>query len=100
MKSVRMPRSIDERHLKALLGSAGKSIAGQPGAKGLVARIRLAASPQDLTYVLQNMDLGLEEPARRAIFEAAADKERWRETHALLLSSAERQLVERFHASS
>ena len=95
-----MKGKVDERHLNALLGTAGKSIASAPGAKGVVARMKLAESPQDLAVVLQSVDLGVDEPARRTIWEAATDKDRWRETHAMLVSSAERHIVERFHASS
>jgi hypothetical protein len=95
-----MADKVDKKYLGALLGSAGKSIADQAGAKAVVARMKLAASAQDLTYLLQNMDLGLDEPAMRVIWEAAADPAKWKETHALLVSSAERHLIEKFHASS
>jgi hypothetical protein len=91
---------VDERYLNALLGSAGKSIASAPGAKTVVARMKLVRSPEDFAYLLQSVDLGLDMDARKAIWEAAADKERWRETHALLVRSAEQQLTDRFHASS
>lgn len=91
---------VDDRHLAALLGSAGKSIAGLPGAKRVVARLKLADSPQDLAYLLQSVDLGVDEPARRTIWEAAADESRWRETHATLLRSAEQHLIDRFSPSS
>ena len=95
-----MESTVDDRHLHALLGSAGKSIAALPGAKRLVARLKLAGSPEDLVYVLQSVDLGVDEPARRTIWRAAADKERWQETHATLLRSAELHLIERFSPSS
>lgn len=95
-----MRGKVDERHLHALLGTAGKSIASLPGAKRVVARMKLADSPQDLAYVLQSVDLGVDEAARRAIWEAATDESRWRETHATLVRSAEMHLVEKFHASS
>lgn len=91
---------VDERHLRALLGSAGKSIASQPGAKGVVDRMRLARSSADLAHVLQGIDLGLENAAREVIWEAATDDTRWRETQALLVRSAEQHIVERFSASS
>lgn len=91
---------VDARHLKALLATAGKSIAQSPGAKGVVARLKLATGPQDLAYLLQNVDLGVDEPARQAIWAAAVDAEHWRETHALLVRSAEQHITERFHASS
>ncbi|HVM44353.1 MAG TPA: hypothetical protein VM582_00355, partial [Candidatus Thermoplasmatota archaeon] len=95
-----MQGKVDERHLNALLGTAGKSIAALPGAKRVVARMKLAASPEDFAYLLQSVDLGLDEAARRAIWEAATDKERWRGTHAALVRSAEQQLIERFSPSS
>lgn len=91
---------VDERYVSALLGSAGKTIAGLPGARRVVARMKLADSPEDFAYLLQSVDLGVDEPARRAIWEVATDKERWREAHAMLVSSAERHIVERFSASS
>lgn len=91
---------IDDRHLHALLGTAGKSIAQLPGAKRVVARIKLARSPRDLAHLLQSVDLGVDEPARKTIWEAASDADRWLEVHATLLRSAELHLVERFHASS
>jgi hypothetical protein len=95
-----MTVKVDEKHLRALLGSAGKSIAGLPGAKRVVAQIKQASSPADLASLLQSVDLGVDEPARRTIWEAAADEERWRETHATLLRSAEQALIERFSASA
>lgn len=95
-----METQVDERHLHALLGSAGKSIASLPGAKRVVARLKLAESPQDLVYLLQSVDLGVDEPARRTIWQAAADDERWRETHATLVRSAEQHLIDKFSPSS
>lgn len=91
---------VDDRHLRALLGTAGKSIASLPGAKRLVARMKLAESPQDFAYILQGMDLGVDEPARRTIWEAAADEARWKETHATLVRSAEQHLTDRFSPSA
>lgn len=91
---------VDDRHLHALLGSAGKSIAALPGAKRVLARMKLADSPADFVYVLQSVDLGVDERARRTIWEAAADESRWREAHAALVRSAEQQLIERFSPSS
>lgn len=93
-------KEVDQRHLHALLGSAGKSIASLPGARQVVTRMKLAASPQDLAYVLQSLDLGVDEPARKVIWEAALDERQWREVHATLLRSAEQQLVDRFDPSS
>lgn len=95
-----MQSKVDDRHLAGLLGSAGKSIAALPGAKRVVARLKLAESPEDLTYLLQSVDLGVDEGARRTIWEAAADAARWRDTHALLLRSAEQHLIDRFSPSS
>lgn len=95
-----MDANVDERHLRALLGSAGKTIASLPGAKGVVAKMKLVKGPEDLAYILQGVDLGLAEPARQVIWRAAVDRDRWRETHAILMRSAEQQLIEKFHASS
>ena len=91
---------VDERYVNALLGSAGKTIAGLPGARRVVARMKLADSPEDFAYVLQSVDLGVDEMARRAIWEAATDAQRWREAHALLVRAAEQSLVDRFSPSS
>lgn len=91
---------VDERYLNALLGTAGKTIAGLPGAKRVVARMKLADSPEDLAYLLQSVDLGVDEPARRAIWQAATDHARWREVHATLVRSAEQSLIDRFSPSS
>ena len=91
---------VDDRHLNALLGTAGKAIAKLPGAKRVVARMRLAETPRDFAYLLQSVDLGVDERARRTIWEAASDEERWREVHAALVRSAEQQLVDRFSSSS
>lgn len=95
-----MKDKVDDRHLQGLLGSAGKSIANLPGAKRVVARLKLAESPQDFAYLLQSVDLGVDEAARRTIWEAACDESRWRETHAVLMRSAEQQLTDRFSSSS
>lgn len=95
-----MAGRVDERYVNALLGSAGKTIAGLPGARRVVARMKLADSPEDFAYVLQNVDLGVDEMARRAIWEVATDREKWREAHAVLLRSAEQSLIDRFSPSS
>lgn len=95
-----MMEKVDQRHLHALLGTAGKSIAALPGAKRVVARMKLVESPRDFAYMLQSVDLGVDEAARKTIWEAALDEDRWRETHATLMRSAEQQLVERFYSSS
>lgn len=92
--------TVDERYLHALLGTAGKSIAALPGGRRVVARLKMAESPQDVAYVLQSVDLGVDEAARRAIWEAATDEARWRATHAALLRSAEQQLTDRFSPSA
>ena len=95
-----MVENVDEGQLRALLSTAGKSIASLPGARRVVARMKLAGSREDFAYVLQSVDLGLDERARRAIWEAAADDARWRETHAMLVRSAEQSLIDRFSPSS
>lgn len=86
--------------LQALLGTAGKNIAHLPGARRLVARLRVADSPQDLGAILRDLDIGLDTDARERVIGAATDGENWREAHATLLRSAEQQLTDRFSASS
>lgn len=95
-----MNDKVDERHVGALLGSAGKAIGGMPGAKNLVARLREAESPETLARMLQGLDLGVDEPARAAIQDAVRDEDRWREAHALLVRSAEQQLIDRFSSGA
>lgn len=90
----------DERHLQALVSTAGKHIAELPGARRVVARMRNADSPEDLSFLLRSVDLGLADPARQAVVDAAADEGRWREVHASLVRSAEAQLTEKFSPSS
>lgn len=93
-------KNVDPAHLQALLASAGKHIAALPGAKRVVARMRVADSPEDLSYLLQSVDIGLDEPARRLIVAATKDEERWRDAHAALVRSAEMHLTEKFSPSS
>lgn len=95
-----MTEKVDERHVGALLGTAGKAIASLPGAKNLVARLREAESPETLSRMLQGLDLGVDEPARTTIQNAVRDQERWREAHATLVRSAEQQLIERFSSGA
>ena len=95
-----MTEKVDERHVGALLGSAGKAIASLPGAKNLVAKLREAESPESLSRMLQGLDLGVDEPARATIQDAVRDEERWKEAHALLVRSAEQQLIERFSSGA
>lgn len=95
-----MTDQVDERHVGALLGSAGKAIASMPGAKNLVARMRDADEPERLARLLQGLDLGVDEPARAAIQQAILDRDRFPETHALLVRSAEQQLIDRFSSGA
>lgn len=92
--------TIDESHLPALLSTAGKHIAELPGARRVVARMRAVDSAKDLSFLLQSVDLGLDEPARQSIVQAAQDDARWREVHATIVRSAEQQLTDRFSSSS
>lgn len=91
---------VDARHLAGLLGSAGKNIAGLPHAKRVIAQLREAKDPRHLCSFLQSVDIGLEEPARQVICDAASDEAQWKEVHSTLVRSAEMQLVERFSPSS
>lgn len=95
-----MLEKVDDRHLHALLGIAGKRIGSLPGAKRVVARMRLVDTPRDFAYLLQSVDLGIDERARRTIWEAATDEARWREVHATIVRSAEQQLTDRFSPSA
>lgn len=95
-----MTDKVDERHVGALLGTAGKTIASLPGAKNLVARLREAETPESLARLLQGLDLGVDEPARATIQQAVRDEGRWREAHALLVRSAEQQLIDRFSSGA
>lgn len=90
----------DPSTLPGLLGSAGKTLAHLPGARGVVERLKSADSPQALAGVLQSVDLGLDEPARALIQRAALDPQRWRDVHSTLVRSAELQLHERFSSSA
>lgn len=95
-----MSEKVDERHVGALLGSAGKAIAHMPGAQNLVARLRDAEDPERLARLLQGLDLGVDEPARAVIQQAVLDRNTWREAHAVLVRSAEQQLIERFSSGA
>ena len=93
-------RRPDPSTLPGLLGSAGKSLASLPGARRVVERLKHADSPQALAGLLQSIDLGLDEPARSVIADAAMDPARWRDVHALLVRSAEATLHDRFSSSA
>lgn len=95
-----MPPRVDARHLMGLLGTAGKSIARQPQARALVARVRDARSPADLARVLRGLDLGVEPEARRVVTDALAAGPRWEATRAALSRSAEQSLEERFDSGA
>jgi hypothetical protein len=88
--------AVDPSHLKALLGTVGKSIARQPQAPALVSRLREARSPDELRKVLQGVDLGVAPEARQVVEKALTAGPRWEEMHASLVRSAEQSLVERF----
>lgn len=89
---------VDERHLTGLLGTAGKSIAAMPEARRVVDQLRDAHSRDDLMFILRSADLGVDEPAREMIRDAAA--KHWEDVRATLLKSAELQLHERFNANA
>lgn len=92
--------TVDAKHLQALLAATGKHIAELPGARRVIARMRVADSPEDLSFLLQSVDMGIEEPARRMVLEAARDEAQWEEVHATLVRSAEQHLTDRFSPSS
>lgn len=89
-------------HLPALIDVAGKSLASVPAAKEAVAELRRADDHARFVQFLEEREaaLGVDKPAAEAIVGAARDEERWRETYARMLDSAERHLTERFHSSA
>lgn len=90
--------TVDEKHLPALLGSAGKSIAAMPEGPRVVAQLRKASTREDFLFLLRSADLGLADPARRVVTDAAGRK--WEDVKAALVRSAELQLHERFNANA
>lgn len=95
-----MTDKVDERHLTGLLGSVGKSIASMPEAKRVVAQMRDADSPEELLFVLRAADMGVEEPAKRVVWDAATDARQWEEVKSALVRSAELQLAERYSSNA
>lgn len=95
-----MAEKLDERHLAGILGSMGKSIAAMPEGKRVVDQLREAHSEEDFLFLLRSADLGVDEPARRMVLDAAADDRRWEDVRATLLRSAELQLTERFSSNA
>lgn len=91
---------VADRHVQALIATAGKHIGALPGAKRLVARMRVADSPEDLSFLLQSLDLGLERAAKDRIVDAARSDATWREVHATLVRSAEQELTDQFNPSA
>lgn len=91
-------KAVDERHLPALLGTAGKSIAAMPEGARVVDQLRKARSRDELLFLLRGADLGLADPARAVITEAAAQD--WKDVRATLVRSAELQLHERYSANA
>lgn len=90
---------VDERHLTGILGSMGKSIAAMPEGRRVVEELRHAETEEDLRFVLQSAELGVDEPAKRMVLEAADDAH-WQEVKAMLLRSAELQLTERYSSNA
>lgn len=95
-----MTEKVDERHLTGILGTVGKSIAAMPEARRVVARMRDADSPEDLLFVLRSADMGVDEPARRLVCDAATDERQWEEVKSALVRSAELQLTERYSSNA
>lgn len=95
-----MSDAVDVKHLPALLGSAGKSIAGMPEGRKVIEQLRRARTKEDVLFVLRSVDLGFADPAREMVTRAAQDDAQWRDVKALLLRSAEHQLHERYSANA
>lgn len=95
-----MAEKVDERHLTGILGTVGKSIAAMPEGRRVVEQMRVADSPQDLLFVLRSADLGVDEPAKRLVCDAATDERHWEEVKGTLLRSAELQLAERYSSNA
>ena len=95
-----MTEKVDERHLTGILGSVGKSIAAMPEGRRVVAQMRDAHSPEDLLFVLRSADLGVDEPARQLVCEAATDDAQWEDVKSALVRSAELQLTERYSSNA
>lgn len=95
-----MAVKIDPKHLTGILGSVGKSIAAMPEGRRVVRELKEADSEEDLVFVLQSAELGVAEPAKKLILDAASDDAQWEEVRAALLRSAELQLTERFSSNA
>lgn len=91
---------VDERHLTGILGTVGKAIAAMPEGKRVVDQMRDAGSPDELLFVLRSADMGVEEPARRLVCNAATDERHWEDVKSALLRSAELQLAERYSSNA
>lgn len=95
-----MADKVDARHLAGILGTVGKAIAAMPEGKRVVEQVKEAHSPEDLLFVLRSADMGVDEPARRLVWDAATDARHWEEVRATLLRSAELQLTERYSSNA
>lgn len=95
-----MARRIDEKHLTGIIGSVGKAIAGMPEAKRVVKEMRDASSREDLLFVLRSAEMGVDEPAKRLVWDAASDAQHWEEVKSALVRSAELQLTERYSSNA
>jgi len=95
-----MSEKVDERHLAGILGSVGKSIAAMPEGRRVVEQMRQAGSPEEFLFVLRSAEMGVDEPARRLVWDAANDARHWEEVKGTLLRSAELQLTERYSSNA
>lgn len=79
--------------LRALIAAAGRAIAR--GAKGedAVGRLDKIASREEFAAFVKAPSIRLDESQRRALLDAMK-REDWRDTHAQLASTADRQLAE------
>lgn len=95
-----MGESNRQQHLPGLIDSAGRAIAKAPDAKSNVERLRQIEDRRTLRDFLQNVDLGLDEPAARLVREAVTDEQQWHDRYSALLRSAEQQLADAFSANA
>lgn len=95
-----MAENVDPKHLTGILGTVGKNLAAMPEGKRVVAELREAHSSEDVVFLLQSAQLGIEDPAKEMVLHAVQDEAQWEEIRATLLRSAELQLTERYSSNA